>query len=152
VYPDACIVQTHRDPLRVMGSVLSTLHATASIRCDQIDVESLRAWFSGQSCAALLEAATQVRTRDVAKHARFVDVAYADLMRDPLATIDALYRRLDIALTEDARARMKHYLAQKPKDKHGAHVYEMAGTGIDRTTERARFAEYQRIFAVPSED
>ena len=152
VYPDACIVQTHRDPLRVMGSVLSTLYATASIRCDRIDVDSLRGWFSGESCAALLDAATRVRTSDAAKDARFVDVAYADLLRDPLATIGALYRQLDIALTPGARARMHDYLAGKPKDKHGAHVYAIAETGIDRAAERARFAQYQRTYAVPSED
>jgi hypothetical protein len=152
VYPDACIVQTHRDPLRVMGSVLSTLYATASIRCDRIDVDALRAWFSGESCAALLDAATRVRTSEIAKDARFVDVGYAELVRDPLVTIAGLYRELGIALSAEARSRMRDYLARKPKDKHGAHAYDFAETGVDRAGERARFADYQRTYDVPSED
>jgi hypothetical protein len=152
VYPDACIVQTHRDPLRVMGSVLSTLYATASIRCDRIDVDALRAWFSGESCAALLDAATRVRASEIAKDARFVDVGYSDLVRDPLSTIAALYRELGIALSAEARSRMRDYLAQKPKDKHGAHTYDFAETGVDRAAERTRFADYQRTYGVPSED
>jgi hypothetical protein len=151
-YPDACIVQTHRDPLRVMGSVLSTLYATASIRCDRIDLDALRAWFSGESCAALLDAATQVRTSEVAKAARFVDVGYAELMREPLVTVAALYRKLDLALSAEARSRMRDYLERKPKDKHGAHVYDFEETGVDRAAERARFAEYQKTYGVPSED
>jgi hypothetical protein len=152
VYPDACIVQTHRDPLRVMGSVLSTLYATASIRCERIDVEALRAWFSGESCAALLDAATRVRTSEIAENARFIDIGYADLTRDPLATIGALYRELGIELGAEARARMRDYLARKPKDKHGAHAYDCEETGVDRAGERARFADYQTAYGVPSED
>ena len=152
VYPDACIVQTHRDPLRVMGSVLSTLYATASIRCDRIDIGALRGWFSGESCAALLDAATRIRTGERAKNARFVDVTYADLMRNPLQTIDSLYRRLGIELTAGAAARMRDYLERKPKDKHGVHVYDFDEMGVDRTAERARFSRYQRTYAVPSED
>jgi hypothetical protein len=152
VYPDACIVQTHRDPLRVVGSVLSTLYATASIRCDRIDVDALRAWFSVESCAALLDAATRVRTTDRAKHARFVDVVYSDLMRDPLRAIAELYRRLGLALTPHAEARMRDYLACKPKDKHGVHVYDLDQAGVERAAARERFEQYQRIYAVPSED
>jgi hypothetical protein len=152
VYPDACVVQTHRDPLRVMGSVLSTLYATASIRCDRVDVGALRAWFSGASCAALLDAATRVRRSELATSACFVDVVYADMMRDPLKTIDTLYGCLGLELTPVARDRMRCYLEQKPKDKHGAHVYDFEQTGVDRQAERARFAEYQRTYAVPCED
>ena len=152
VYPDACIVQTHRDPLRVMGSVLSTLYATAYIRCDRVNVDALRAWFSGESCAALLDGATRVRTSEVARRATFVDVAYADLMGDPLATIGDLYRKLGIELSDDARKCMRAYIVQKPKDKFGAHVYDFAQTGVDRGAERARFADYQHRYAVPSED
>jgi hypothetical protein len=152
VYPDARIVQTHRDPLKVMGSVLSTLYATASIRCDRIDVDALRAWFSGESCAALLDAATRVRASAAARGAFFVDVGYAELVRDPMRTIAGLYGRLDIELTDETKGRMRDYLAHKPKDKHGAHAYDFDETGFDRAVERARFADYQRAYAVLSED
>jgi hypothetical protein len=152
VYPDARIVQTHRDPLRVMGSVLSTLYATAAIRCDRIDRDALRAWFSGESCAALLDGATRIRGSEIASKARFVDVGYAELMRDPLAAIASLYRDLDIDLEAEAQSRMREYLARKPKDKHGAHDYDFAATGVDRAAERARFVEYQNRYGVPCED
>jgi len=152
VYPDACIVQTHRDPLRVMGSVLSTLHATASIRCDRIDVDALRAWFCGESCAALLAQATRIRSSECARRAGFVDVGYAELTRDPLRAIAELYSRLGLPFTPNAEARMREYLARKPKDKHGVHRYDLEQTNMDRAAERQRFAEYQRTYAVQSED
>jgi hypothetical protein len=151
VYPDACIVQTHRDPLKVLGSVLSTLHATARIRAERIDLESLRAWFSGESCAALLDGATRVRTTLVASQATFVDVRYADLMRDPLATVARAYDGMGRELTDAARERMAAYLERKPKDKHGAHAYDIGATGVDASFERERFASYRRLYDVPAE-
>jgi hypothetical protein len=151
VYPDACIVQTHRDPLKVMGSVMSTLYATARVRAARIDTQSISAWFSGESCAALLEAASQVRDDAAAAAATFVDVAYADLVADPLAAVTRVYADAGLRLGDDAAARMRAYLVRKPKGKHGTHVYEIGETGADVTTERERFVEYQRRYRVPSE-
>jgi hypothetical protein len=151
VYPDARIIQTHRDPLRVMGSVLSTLHATARVRAERIDGDSLVAWFSGEVCAALLDNAARVRESDAARNAKFADVLYADLMTDPIATIRAIYSAFDLDLSDDAADRMREYLASKPKDKHGAHTYDAGGAAVDVTKERRRFAAYQRRYSVPSE-
>lgn len=152
VYPDARIVQTHRDPLRVMGSVASTLAATARVRSDHVDTERLRTWFGGEACAALLERASQVRDEPIARDACFVDVRYADLMRDPLATVANVYRELGLELRPEAAERMSAYLAAKPKDKHGAHDYAFAETAVDARLERRRFADYQARYGVPTEE
>jgi len=152
VYPDARIVQTHRDPLRVMGSVTSTLAATARVRSDQVDTARLRTWFGGEACAALLERASQMRETAIARDASFVDVRYADLMRDPLATISSVYRQLGLELRSEAAERMSAYLAAKPKDKHGAHDYAFAETGFDVGLERQRFIAYQTRYGVPPEE
>ena len=52
----------------------------------------------------------------------------------------------------EAEARMRDYLACKPKDKHGVHVYDLDQAGVERAAARERFEQYQRIYAVPSED
>lgn len=150
-YPDAIIVQTHRDPLKVMGSVLSTLDATARIRAERIDRASLAAWFDGDSCAALLDAASRVRDTNAAKRATFIDVLYADLVRAPIETIRAVYEKAGIRLADPVADRMRAYLAAKPKDKHGVHGYEIDSARADVAAERRRFDAYQRRFGVPAE-
>lgn len=151
VYPDARIVQTHRDPLRVMASVLSTLEATARVRCERVNIDALRAWFSGEACAALLEGASRARAGAAAKAACFVDVSYSDLVRGPLAAVAGVYERLGLELSQSAKAAMAAYLEKKPKDKHGTHDYGFDETGFDRDVERRRFEEYMRRYAVPAE-
>ncbi len=151
VYPDARIVQTHRDPLQVMGSVASILCATAWVRSDAVDPARILQWFGGASCAALLANAERVRQSGIVAAEQFFDVRYEDLVRDPCGTIAGIYRHFGFRYTAEAQSRMRAYLAAKPKDRHGAHRYSFADTGFDRDTERRRFAAYQERYGVLSE-
>ena len=149
IYPDARVVQTHRDPLTVMASVASILFATAWVRSDAVDPQAVRAWFTGETCAHLLDEA--MRVRDGGREAQFADVVYADLMRDPIATIAGIYARFGIAFSAEAESRMRRYLAAKPKGRHGAHQYAFAGGDAERDAERRRFRDYQQRYGVASE-
>lgn len=151
LYPDARIVQTHRDPLQVMGSVASILCATAWVRSDAVDPARILQWFGGASCAALLANAERVRQSGIVGVEQFFDVHYHDLVRDPFGTIAGIYQHFGLRYTAEAQSRMRAYLAAKPKDRHGAHQYSFGDTGFDRDTERRRFAAYQERYGVPSE-
>jgi hypothetical protein len=149
VYPDARVVQTHRDPLRVMASVASILFATAWVRSDAVDPAAVLGWFTGETCAHLLGNA--MRARDSGREPQFADVLYADLMRDPIAAIARVYERFALPFTAEAEARMRAHLAARPQGRHGAHRYAFEHTGFDRAAERARFAAYQQRYGVASE-
>lgn len=151
VYPDARIVLTHRDPLKVMASVASILFSTAWVRSDAVSAEQVLGWFTGPTCEMLLEGAEAVRQSGAADAAQFCDVRYADLMQDPFATLAGVYAHYGLPFTAAAEASMRAYLDAKPKGKHGAHRYEFEHTGFDVAEERARFAQYQARYDVPSE-
>ena len=74
VYPDARIVWTHRDPLKVVPSVASILYATARIRSDAVDAEDVKAWFTPEACLAQLDTATRFRDSGAVAPDRFHDV------------------------------------------------------------------------------
>jgi hypothetical protein len=151
VYPDARVVWTHRDPLRVIGSVASILFATAWVRSDAVDGDAVAGWFTGETCAQILAAASALRDGGAVDPAQFCDVLYADFMRDPLAVVASVYQRFGIELSADAEARMRAHLAARPKDRHGAHQYAFEDTGLDLETERRRFAAYRERYRVPAE-
>jgi hypothetical protein len=151
VYPDARVVQTHRDPLRVMASVVSILFATAWVRSDRVDAGLLLQWFGGESCAQLVDGAVRLRDGGAVDPSQFFDVRYQDLLDDPFGTIGGVYEHFGLAYSAEAESRMRAYLEVKPKDKHGAHRYSFSDTGFDLATERRRFAAYQERFDVPSE-
>jgi hypothetical protein len=151
VYPDARIVQTHRDPLTVMASAMSILFATAWVRSDEIDVDAMLGWFSGENCAYLLDGASALRDAGTLKPESVFDVRYSEFVKAPFRVIPALYAHFGIALGSEAEERMREYLDAKPRGARGAHKYSFDDTGCDVATERARFSTYQERYGVPSE-
>jgi hypothetical protein len=149
IYPDARVVQTHRDPLTVIASVASILFATAWVRSDAVDAQAVGGWFTAETCAQLLQNA--IRVRDGGRERHFADVVYADLMRDPIATIALVYEHFGIVFSAEAESGMRSYLAAKPKGRHGAHRYEFAQRGAEPDADRSRFRDYQQRYRVPSE-
>lgn len=151
VYPDARIVQSHRDPLQVMGSVASLLIAILWMRADRVDPAGVEAAFGGAPFAAQLQAALRARDALGPDSRQFSDIHYLDLIADPFRSIHALYADLGLELDSVAEGRMRSYLDSKPQAKHGRHVYRFADLDLDLVEERARFTAYQSRFGVASE-
>jgi hypothetical protein len=144
-YPDARIVQTHRDPLRVVASMAS--HATVLRRAfsDNADPEQIAADWTGRWARAL---DTFLAVRDRAPAAQFLDVNYDDIERSPLATIERVYDFLGWPLSAAARGAMEGFLAANPKNKHGVHRYTLEQYGLDRNAEIKRFRRYCERFQI----
>ena len=151
VYPDARIVLTHRDPLRILPSVASILYSTMWVRSDAIDADSLLGWFTGDTCLALLERMTALRESGLVDPKQFFDVRYEDLVKRPIETIAGIYAHFGIGFGAEAERRMRDYLAAKPKGKHGDHRYEFEHTGFDLAAERERFRAYRERYGVAAE-
>lgn len=149
-YPNALLVQTHRDPLRIiasLGSLVSTLRSLAS---DDTSIPEAAAEYAGYIIDGLDRSVTARQDGTIAPD-RVVDVNFDAFMADPFATIRAVYEKLGFELAGDAEARMRAFLASNPQDKHGGHRYTWAATGLDEGEWRERARRYQDHFDVPSE-
>jgi hypothetical protein len=150
VYPDAMIVQTHRDPLTVLASVAS-LTATLqrafaeSVDLAEIGAEVVDRWAEG------LEGVLRFRNSNAALNARFIDVHYPDLVQDPIATVRRVYDRLGIPFLVDVGEPMRRFLAANPQGKHGTHSYSLAQFRLDPEALTPRFKAYRDYFDVEAE-
>jgi hypothetical protein len=144
-YPDAKIIQTHRDPLRVMASMAS--HATVLRRAfsNHADPEQIAADWSRRWSDALV---SFLAVRDRNDDRRFLDIAYDDIESRPLEVVDRIYRFLHWPLTEQARSAMQRFLDANPKNKHGVHRYSLAEYGLSSEDERVRYADYCKRFDI----
>jgi hypothetical protein len=144
-YPDAKIIQTHRDPLRVMASMAS--HATVLRRAfsDSADPRQIAADWAARWGRALHGF---LAVRDGADSSRFLDLSYEDIERSPLDVMERVYAFLGRPYTHEAREAMAAFLRANPKDKHGAHRYSLEQYGLDRATELARFRGYCERFRI----
>ena len=151
VYPDARLVQTHRDPLRIvssLGSMLPTLRSAYSRVADPQAVA--REW--SQNCASALDASVASRRAGAISPSQVCDIQFREFMQDPVGEVRRLYAQFDIPLRPGLEAAIRLYLAQNPASKHGGHRHAFADTGLDPVQERQKVSDYQGYFAVPSEN
>ncbi|MEZ5207643.1 MAG: sulfotransferase [Acidimicrobiales bacterium] len=148
-YPDARIIQTHRDPAKTMPSTVSTTAMVQWLRTDEVDLDGLAALIGAVFTDAL---ATVARRRaDGTIPGIFGDVRFADLMADPVAAIGGAYAQIGRPLTDAHADAIRAYVRDKPRGKHGTHRYTAAEWGFDADAARAQLADYLSAFAVPLE-
>jgi hypothetical protein len=146
-YPDAVIVQTHRDPLKVIASVSALTNHLRRMASDETSI----AGCAVQSCEEIVVGLQRgMALRESLPAGQVVDVQFADFMRDPFATIRSLYGRLDRELTPAAEGRMREHLAAHPGDGGGGR-YSWSDTGLDAEQLREQVGAYQQRYAVPTE-
>ncbi len=149
-YPDARIVQTHRDPLRVVASLASLVALLRSMASDAIDRHAIgREWTA--LLAAGLARATAARAARPARAPAVFDMHFQEFVRDEIDMVRRIYAHFDLELGAEAEARMRRFLASNPKDKHGAHRYTLAAAGLDVATERERYRSYQERYGIARE-
>jgi hypothetical protein len=136
VYPDALIVQTHRAADVAIASVCS-LAAQASagwsdtFAGEVIGQDQLELWASG------LERFGTERARH--DPARFLDVSYDDLIRDPLGTVESVYRYFGLPLSAAAADAMRHLAAGNEGQGRPSHRYTLEEFGLTKDTVAERF-------------
>jgi len=144
LFPDCCIVQTHRDPLEILPSYCSMMAALMSI-CETYDKADL-----GRAVLDHLATAIErgLRARDASEPARFIDVDYRGFLRDPMATVERVYAHFSLPVTGDVADAMRDHVAANPQSRHGRHAYSLAEYGLEADTVRKRFREYTERFGL----
>jgi hypothetical protein len=150
VYPQARVIQIHRDPLKTLPSTISLLGTLKWMRCERVDLSAAaRALPAGTE--RMFRREIEQRASGALPDERFVDLRFQDLMRDPLAAIEALYERLGWELSPESRRAMAAYAAAKPRGARGVHRYDARALGLDPDELRRRFRFYCERFDVPEE-
>lgn len=142
VYPDACIVQTHRDPRTVMASYTSFVAKVREMHEDRVDMEYIaREQLESWSTAA--DAGVAYRRKHGSE--RFFDLHFSDFMADPIGSVKRIYRHFDQVLSTEGEERLEQWHADHPQGRHGQHSYEKDDFGLRESEILDRFAEYMEF-------
>lgn len=146
VYPDARIIQTHRDPTRLIGSVCSL--CWSSRRPLNVD-EDPKAF--GQSTLALWERAilSTLSVRRERPDAKFYDLPFEKFVADPVGVVAEIHDHFDLAYAAEAEARVERFFEENPPGKHGGHAYRLEDWGLESAEILDRFRAYVRAFDIP---
>jgi hypothetical protein len=148
-YPDARLVVTHRDPVKIAASTFSLLRClTGTFTNDDHTQYIVSHW--PDTLSALLDRAMDARDR--IGEESFFDVAYADLVRDPVAVVGSIYQRFGIEWNDEKEQYFREFHAANPQHKYGTHTYSLAEVGVERGPLDERFARYTERYDVPREE
>lgn len=151
VYPDAALLWTHRDPVKALSSVVNLIGTLFWARSDSPFIgNSLDMYTNADLSASMLERPIDWLNSGVLPTEQLMNIQYAELVEDPIATIEKVYRYFDIDFSTEARQAMQAYLDANPRQSRPKHQYH-AGDDAQVNRERQAFARYQRFFDVPSE-
>jgi hypothetical protein len=149
-YPDARIVQTHRDPVTAVASVASlssVLHRAFGRQRHptRFGDEVTSRWTEGLGRSLELRRSGRIAAE------RVVDVHHHELGADAMAVVRRIYSQFEMPLTPAAEDRMRAFLAEHPRDGQGRHEYAPEPFGLDREELARRFRAYYEHFGVRRE-
>lgn len=147
VFPDAVIVQTHRDPV------------TTTVSLSSLTCYGIRNYFDhpnpllvGSNISAIIERLLHGICRDrVDGDPRYIDIHFREMMSDPIALVRRIYAACGKTLLAADEQRMRNWIAANPRGKHGGHDYAAEDFGIDLAERRAALRFYTERYGVAEE-
>ena len=143
-FPDAKVIWTHRDPYATFASSINMRGNSRLIFNKDAGLDYMRQYFPVQMAFHVMRPleVSQERPKDI------YHLYYDDMMADPIAQMQKIYRWLGDEWTEAADTGMRAWLADNPQGKHGKHSYTLAQWGFSKADLEPYFHDYLRVHPV----
>jgi hypothetical protein len=138
-FPDACVVQTHRDPVKALPSLCSVLAMARGIS-EGVNVQEAeigRREFDNWAQATDASMAARERLPG-----QFFDVRHKDFHDHPMGVVQNIYRHFDFELSPHTEQKMRDRIAADPEGRNSDHRYTLAQFGLEEGEIQQRFAGY----------
>jgi hypothetical protein len=145
VYPDACVIQTHRGLVDTVGSQCSLSARIASKFQRSLDLHDVGRFWLDYSRIGIHRG---LDARSAFPKARICDVRLSDLQARPLEVIEGIYQHFDLPFDDDLAATLSARIAEEPTAQLGEHDYAIADYGLTDARIQSAFTEYRERFGV----
>ena len=145
-YPDACFIQTHREPRQFVGSWCSLIEQVRS----RISEPPSRHALGEEQLAFMsdmLDRSVRFRNAHPELQQGWCDVNYVDLVDDPWATVRRIYERFGWPLEPAALAAMEAWQARQAEQRRGErrHRYDLKDYDLTPAAVDAAFSGYREF-------
>ena len=146
VFPDAKVIQTHRDPLQTIPSMGSFAYTLWRIFSDSAEPAQAGRQWSAKFARGMRNA---MSFRDSMPSDRFMDVWYLDAVARSMEVAERVYPFLDMSLDEATRLRMEAWLQSSDREKRPSHDYSVAAMGLSEDQLKEDFSAYRERYVLP---
>ncbi len=148
VFPDACIVQTHRNPVEVLKSSADLTRVLRGLYGWPADPEEIRRRET-RMLAEGTERFIEFRDSNPELATRFIDVKYTELVAEPVATVRRVYERLGSPWPDSLSERLRSLAADRSRYRGRRASAEPGDLKLGGTPEADRFERYCSRFGLP---
>jgi len=145
VFPDACIVWTHRDPVPTIASYCSLISMQWRTLYGRFNPHELGDHITQRFHLGVQRA---MKARATADPKRFFDVNFHNLVTDYEGTVREISEYFGLPFHPEMPARIEGYLGNERADAKGKHKYSVERYGIDVDAVHRQYADYISSFAV----
>lgn len=144
VFPNAVLVHCHREVTEVIPSMSGLMEHMRLIHSDHVDPKvtgpELLAYF-GEGMDRYLA------FRKTLPADYITDFSFNDVLHRAPEVVAQIYQRAGLPFTEDSRAAIASFEAERPRHQFGSYTYCAEDYGVTDAEITARFAEYSQKFA-----
>jgi hypothetical protein len=138
IFPDVCLVQTHRNPLGWIASIASLVYKSRliyepEVRKEDVGEQALRQW--SNIIGRCQSAQSQLSCR-------ILDVHYEHYVRDPIETVHRIYDHFDWPWSPHVEKSIREWADGNPQHQNGVHRYTAEEYGLTEERITDRFADY----------
>jgi len=148
VFPDALVVQTHRNPLESLRSLIQLTGVLQGLYGKPRDLDE-SAERETRNLAAAMDRFIRFRDSHPELADRFVDVNYSDLIADPLLVVRRIFGRFGMPLPEQTVARMQSLAMRRAAYKGRQTAPTLRQAGLHAPGRLSLFNDYCRRFGIP---
>ena len=145
IYPDAIIIQMHRDPIYSVPSMCSLATISRSLFSTKIDVTKISdQWINLMQ--KIIRDSIQKRTNLNQK--QFLDIPYMQFVNNPIKMVKKIYDKLELDFSDNFVKNMQLWLDESNKKrKNNPHIYSINQFGLTKNKIKKQFSEYYEHYA-----
>lgn len=145
VYPDAQVIQTHRNLVDAIGSQCSLSARIASKFQRRFDLHDVGRFWLDYSRIGIERG---LEARSGLSGSQVYDVRLEDLRARPLDLIEDIYSRFQLPFDDKLATQLGARIAEDPTAQVGEHDYDIADYGLTEGRIQAEFVDYRKRFGV----
>lgn len=143
VFPDAKVVQSHRDPLETIPSLASLIAGVWVIYSDVADVKEVGRQWARKFANGMRHT---MEVREQLGDSPFLDLWFEDTVSHPLTEIQKIYDFVDMELTEEAKTEMERWQEFNRRELRPSHHYTLEQFGLSAAGLEQQFSAYRKKY------
>lgn len=143
VFPDAKVVQSHRDPVDTVPSLASLIYGVWVIYSDSADPKKVGEQWARKFANGMRHT---MAVRERLGSDAFLDLWFKDTVSQPLVEIEKVYAFLGMDLTPEAREEMAKWQDFNRRELRPPHEYTLEQFGLSEEGLKEQYKEYRAAF------